>query len=667
MCGIAGVLTTRDGAWEDVVRRMTDRLTHRGPDAQGLWADPAAGIWLGHRRLSIIDRSERGAQPMRSSSGRFVITYNGEIYNAPEIRARLGALGLAAPFRGHSDTEVLLAAIERWGLRAAIERSVGMFAFALWDAATRTLTLGRDRMGEKPLYYGWIGGAFAFASELDAFRDLPGWAPEIDRTALDHLLRFQCVPAPRSIYHGVAKLAPGMLHEVRHGAADAIPQPYWSVTTAAEAGARQRCRGSAADAADELALRLGAAVRGQMIADVPLGAFLSGGIDSSTIVALMQLEASRPVRTFTIGFGIPGYDEARYARRIAAHLGTDHTELYVGGDEALQTVPHLAAIFSEPFADPSQIPTAIVARLARQHVTVCLSGDGGDELFGGYPRYRSRTAVQRLLDRVPSGLRAPLARMALDAPARSSTTRHRLDNLGARLAAHTRTARYEAAMSQWKNPKPLVLALAAAQPWARETSVLPDVVTAMLCHDAAHYLPDDILVKVDRASMAVGLEARAPYLDHRVVELAARLPLELKIRNGQGKWILRQVLGRYVPPPLFERPKHGFGPPIRAWLRGPLHEWAEDLLAPSALRRQGYVDVNHVRTIWGELGAGVSHWAPVVWSLLMFQAWLERVERGSSSSSAPDAPIPIARGAGAGAGATAAAAAAGAGAGAGAQ
>ena len=645
MCGIAGLLTTRDTDGTAAGQAMASALRHRGPDAAGVWADPSHGIVLAHRRLAILDLSEAGNQPMVSPTGRYVISYNGEIYNVAELRAALVAGGWPLGFRGHSDTEILLAAVDVWGLRGAVERTVGMFAFGLWDRQEATLSLVRDRLGEKPLYYGTFEGGVVFASELKAFHAVPHWHGRVSRPALDLLLRYDCVPAPLSIYERVYKLAPGEILTLRRGdeALPANAQPYWSARMVFESGAAQPFRGTDREAVDELEQRLQRAVSTQMVADVPLGAFLSGGIDSSLVVALMQAQAARPVRTFTVGFREAGFDEAQHARAVAEHLGTDHTEVYLSGGDALAVVPTLPRVYDEPFADASQIPTMLIAKVARAHVTVALSGDGGDELFGGYGYYRRRLATAHVLRLLPERVRRSLA-SALRAVERGagthdSLTRLRLATLTRRLEARTAEARYHVSASRWTHRLSPVLGYAdSASPtpvaaWA----ALPRIPEMMMFQDLIGYLPNDILVKVDRATMAVGLESRAPFLDHRVAEFAARLPLGFKLREHEGKWVLRELLARYVPRPLFTRPKHGFGPPIREWLLGPLRGWAGDLLAEDIIGREGFLDPRVVRQVWGAFRGGAGHRAHLVWTMVMFQAWVREqrdAERAPANVSA---------------------------------
>jgi asparagine synthase (glutamine-hydrolysing) len=644
MCGIAGFGWSGNGAPGDaagIARRMADRVHHRGPDDADVWVDPAGGIALGHRRLSIVDLSPHGRQPMRSACGRFAIVYNGEIYNHRALRDELERAGAASRWRGHSDTEVMLAAVARWGVREAVRRFNGMFAFALWDTAERTLWLSRDRLGEKPLYYGWVGRVFAFASELKAFQALPDWRPAIDPGAVTLYFRYNCIPAPHTIYRGIAKLPPATL--LRVPLDDARPgvvpgsDPYWSALESAEAGvgAPQEPRG----ALDRLDTLLRDAVALRMEADVPLGAFLSGGVDSSLVVALMQAQAARPVRTFTIGFTEEDYDEAASARAVAAHLGTDHTELYVTPAEAMGVIPSLPLIYDEPFADSSQIPTYLVSALARRHVTVALSGDGGDEVFGGYNRHAWVGRLWRSAGRVPVPVRRWGARVALGvAPARWDAVLGALRPLVAvshpgdsvhKLAqvidAPNAHAMYRGLVSHWDQPASLVLGGHEPSSPLDEARVaaLPDVTDRMMYLDQVSYLPDDILVKVDRASMAVSLETRAPYLDHRVVEFAWTLPLGEKVSGGEGKRVLRRLLAQYVPRALTERPKLGFGVPIGAWLRGPLREWAEALLAPDRLRREGILDPVPIRRRWEEHLSGGRSWQYHLWDVLMFQAWLD--------------------------------------------
>jgi asparagine synthase (glutamine-hydrolysing) len=656
MCGIAGVLNYRAAEPTRLVSEMIEAMRYRGPDDSGAWCDAAVGLGLGHARLSILDVSPEGHQPMVSAGGRYVLSYNGEVYNFAELRSELEATG--AKFRGHSDTEVMLAAFEEWGIEKAVQRFVGMFAFALWDRERRTLSLIRDRIGIKPLYFGWAGKTFLFGSELKALRAHKGFHPEIDRGALTSFMRVGYVPAPLSIYKHVYKLSAGCLLTVGEKELDAAegfsPDPdslhatwkpvrYWSAKKSAEAGCAAPFKGSEVEAIEHLDGLLRQAVGLRMIADVPLGAFLSGGIDSSLVVALMQAQSSRPVRTFTVGFYEADYNEAIHAKKVAEHLGTDHTELYVSPEQARAVIPRLPAMYDEPFADSSQIPTFLVSELARRHVTVALSGDGGDELFAGYNRYLWGRRLWRYLDRVPSSIRRRLAggvtslspatwarffqRFGRFLPAVAKPG-DKLHKLAALLALPDPDTMYLGMISLWKDPTEIVVQ--GVEPLTPVTdranwATLQDFTMRMMYLDLITYLPDDILTKVDRASMAVSLEARVPLLDHRVVEFAWRLPLSFKIRQeGEGKWLLRRVLDRYVPRQLIERPKMGFGVPLDSWLRGPLCEWAEELLDEHRLRREGYFHPEPIREKWAEHLSGKRNWQYLLWNVLMFQAWLER-------------------------------------------
>jgi asparagine synthase (glutamine-hydrolysing) len=653
MCGIAGFVDVKASrsaeSLVDAVSRMTEALVHRGPDDSGYWVAPEAGIAVGHRRLSILDLSPAGHQPMLSSCGRYVVAFNGEIYNFQELREELEGRDAAPPWRGHSDTEVLLAAIAHFGVEAAIKRCVGMFAFALWDREERTLQLARDRMGEKPLYYGWVGDVFLFASELKALRAHPSWRGDIDRAALTLYLRHSYVPAPYSIYRGMRKLLPGTIltisaNEGARVSRSAEPVPYWSARDVMHDRTRNPFVGSEAEAADHLEELLKQSVRGQMVADVPVGVFLSGGLDSSTVAALMQAQSNRPVNTFTIGFHEQDYDEAAHASAVARHLGTHHTELYVTPAEAMAVIPCLPQIYDEPFADSSQIPTFLVSQLARRHVTVSLSGDGGDELFGGYNRYFWGRDIWRAIGWIPRAARrgastvvtglsperwgGALERLVpvLPGSLRMRNPGDKLHKFAEILAVHSPDAMYLGLISHWKQPASVVLG--GSEPPTVLTDVMahavsPDFTERMMYQDALTYLPDDILVKVDRAAMAVSLETRVPMLDHRVFEFAWRLPLSMKIRKGQGKRILRKVLHRHVPKQLVERPKTGFGVPIEAWLRGPLREWAEELLSEKRLREDGLFDPAPIRRKWREHCEGRRSWHYYLWDVLMFQAWIE--------------------------------------------
>lgn len=653
MCGIAGYWSAAAGvAGTDLAAAMSDRLAHRGPDDAGAWIDSAAGIAIGHRRLAILDLSPAGHQPMISPCSRFVLAYNGEIYNHVDLRAEIEAEGGGFDWRGHSDTETLLAAIRHWGMADTLPRLNGMFALALWDRADRVLWLARDRLGEKPLYYGRFGKVFLFGSELKALSVHPGWRGEVDRDALTLFLRYGYVPAPFSIWRGIAKLAPAHYLAVRDGGLSVTgPLAYWRLPPAAPAGPSVPDEGALTL---ELETLLRDAVRRRMAADVPLGAFLSGGVDSSTVVALMQSESSRPVRTFSIGFREGAYDESPFARAVANHLGTDHTELTVTAEEAMAVIPELPAVWDEPFADSSQIPTLLLSRLARRHVTVSLTGDGGDELFCGYTRYTSGYQVWRATGRLPVPLREVLG-VVLEAIPADAVDRFaallprgvpaveladRIAKLALVVAGHTGDAYYQRVVSLWQSPETVVRGGRRAEPALPEVPSAEDVRDRMMGFDLLGYLPDDILVKVDRATMAAGLEARVPLLDHRVVAFARSLPISLKVRNGRGKWLLRRVLHRHVPEALTKRPKMGFALPIGAWLAGPLKGWAEELLAEERLRREGFFEPALVRRLWIEHCSGTRRRQHQLWSVLMFQAWLDALGRtGSLATTAfPESP-----------------------------
>jgi asparagine synthase (glutamine-hydrolysing) len=652
MCGLTGFwqwdAASRNmaaSAMATLAENMAKTLRHRGPDDEGVWADAAAGIALAHRRLSILDLSPQGHQLMHSHCGRYVIAFNGEIYNFAELREDLEKSAKAPAWRGHSDTEVMLAAIAALGVRAALEKFIGMFAFALWDREERSLTLSRDRMGEKPLYYGWQGGYFLFASELKALKAHPAFKADIEREALTLFLRHNYIPAPWSIYQGIRKLPPGSFLVLRAQEKETRVETYWSLREAAEEGRRHPFTGRDEEAINALEKVLGQSIRSQQIADVPLGAFLSGGIDSSTVVALMQAQSAKPVKTFTIGFHEDGYDEAEYAGAVARHLGCDYTTLYVSSRDALDVIPALPEMYDEPFSDSSQIPTFLVSRLARSHVAVSLSGDGGDELFGGYNRYFWARQIWRRLGWMPRNLRAALAgaltslapqhwNVVFGGLNRLLPKRLHYANPGDKLhkAAEILAARapeeiYLGLVSHWKHLARLVQGI-DGEPQSVLTDParlpeLPDFEARMMYLDGVTYLPDDILVKLDRAAMSVSLETRVPMLDKSVVEFVWRLPLNLKIRKGQGKWLLRQVLYRHVPPALIDRPKMGFGVPIDHWLRAPLKDWGEALVEPERLRREGFLVPAPILQKWREHQAGSRNWSYYLWDVLMFQAWLE--------------------------------------------
>ena len=646
MCGIAGFFTksNTNGNWRDQLDAMTSVMAHRGPDADGHWFDDA-GIAFGHRRLSIIDLSPEGRQPKSSASGRYQVCFNGEIYNFQELRQDLEKANHS--FRGHSDTEVMLAAFEQWGVEASVKRFVGMFAFALWDRKDHVLYLVRDRLGEKPLYYGWMRDTFLFGSELKALRAHPVWQGGINRDAVALLMRHNYIPAPYSIYEGILKLLPGTILtlSLKSLGDRLLPNPvsYWSAKQVAEAGIERPFSGSDCEAVDELESLLKQSVRQQMVADVPVGAFLSGGIDSATIVALMQRQSSTPAKTFTIGFHEKDYDEAKYAKSVADFLGTDHTELYLTPEEAMAVIPKLSSIYDEPFSDSSQIPTLLVAQLARSQVTVSLSGDAGDELFCGYNRYNlgrnlwrkvnyfpaiSRQGIARALRSLPVGVwdgmfgwTAPL----LGGYGRRGSVGDKIHKMAEVLGSETADVLYRRIVSHWKETGSFVFNSTELPTVFTERESIGDISdfsNRMMLMDMLSYLPDDILVKVDRASMAVSLESRVPFLDHRVVEFAWRVPMTMKFRDGKGKWLLRQLLYRYLPKELVDRPKMGFGVPIGSWLRGPLREWAESLLDESRLRNEAFLAPNPIREKWTQHLTGQRNWQYYLWDVLMFQSWM---------------------------------------------
>ncbi len=651
MCGLAGFLGNTSRNIESIraiARTMGNTIAHRGPDDQGVWGDTQAGLALAHQRLAIVDLSQAGAQPMISPSQRYVLVFNGEIYNHQDLRLELEQLGCAPMWRGHSDTETLLAAFEAWGLEETLRRSQGMFAIAAWDRHAATLTLARDRLGEKPLYYGYQGGELLFGSELKALKAHPAFEQTIDRHALSHFLRVSSIPSSLCIYAGIQKLLPGTYIQFSEACIKnrLLPKPvaYWSLATVILNGINNPFLGSEQDAIGALETTLRSAICSQQLADVPLGAFLSGGIDSSTIVALMQSQSSRPIKTFTIGFDEKEYNEAEHAKAVAKYLGTEHTELYISAVQARDVIPILPRLYDEPFSDPSQIPTFLVAKLARQHVTVALSGDAGDELFGGYNRYVLARSLWGKLSRLPLAARRPIAALlSLPTPASwdqlynflkpilpgSATMTQPGDKLQKFVRIFSATGPddiYQKLISHWEDPASVVIGGTDAfrSPGISLSAVsFPNFEDKMMAQDLLGYLPDDILVKVDRAAMGVSLETRIPMLDPQVIELAWKMPLDFKIRNGQGKWLLRQVLYRYLPKELMERPKAGFAVPIGAWLRGPLRGWAEALLEESRLRQEGFFNPAQIRTKWFEHLSGKRNWQYHLWDILMFQSWLE--------------------------------------------
>ncbi len=646
MCGIAGLWSTPDQPVD--AKPMADALLHRGPDDGGAWSDEASGIALAHRRLAIIDLSPAGAQPMASPDGRYMTVYNGEIYNHLDLRAELETTGSIA-WRGHSDTETLVHGIARWGLEETLKRTVGMFAIAVWDRQDRTLSLARDRMGEKPLFYGWGKAGLIFGSELKALREAPGFDNEVDPDVLSLYLRFNYVPAPWSILRGIFKLEPGVIATFDRSALDTRPnapptaggtqfrgvtcRQYWSLDAVVAQGADAKM--SEAEALSGLESRLSEAVRQQAIADVPVGAFLSGGVDSSAIVALMRNVTDADVKTFTIGFAETGFDEAPHARAVAQHLGTDHHEMYVDAEDVRGVIPDLARIYDEPFADSSQIPTVLLSRLTRRSVTVALSGDAGDELFCGYNRYLVSRGTWDSAARIPAPLRGGIGKALTSVSPYSwdrlarlplvpniSMLGDKVHKLGRMLQTPLATADiYRASSEEWSGRLPLTSSRRLATGIDSPVTLRDTAQEQMMHWDMQSYLPNDILTKVDRAAMSASLETRVPLLDHRVVEQAWRTPLQFKMRDGQGKWALRQILYRYVPKALIERPKAGFAIPIGTWLRGPLRDWAEGLLSEASLAEQPALDAAAIRNIWAQHLAGTHDRTASLWGVLMFQAW----------------------------------------------
>ena len=647
MCGIAGFIGYRDlyrGSIEETMQRMGEAIRHRGPDDTGIWHDDQVQVALVHCRLAIMDLSPAGHQPMVSASGRYTIVFNGEIYNHQELRGELGSTLVAnnTAWRGHSDTETLLAGIDAWGLDKTLKRAVGMFALALWDRREQALFLARDRMGEKPLYYGWQRGVFLFGSELKALKAHPAFEGEIDRNAIALQMRHSYIPAPHSIYHGIYKLPPGHCMKIMslNERGNEKIWPYWSFTQTGKRGQSNLFNSSETEAVDALDVVLQSAVSQQMVADVPVGAFLSGGIDSSTIVALMQSQSSRPVKTFTIGFNEEGYNEAVHAKAVAEHLGTEHTELYVTSQQALDVIHKLPSLYDEPFSDPSQIPTFLVSEMARQHVTVSISGDAGDELFGGYSRYSLAQNIWNNLNRLPRGLRYLASKgirgLSISGwdkistpflpllPMRMRNVGYNAHQFAELLIPKSHSEFYQRFVTHWTDPTSVVInGIEHSTQISHPQIHLKGIEEQMMALDSISYLPDDILCKVDRAAMGVSLETRVPMLDHRVVEFAWQLPMNMKFRDGHGKWILRQVLSKYIPKELIERPKMGFGVPIDRWLRGPLRDWAESLLDEARMRQEGYFNPVPIRQKWMEHLSGQNNWQYHLWDVLMFQAWLE--------------------------------------------
>ncbi|MEJ6518155.1 asparagine synthase (glutamine-hydrolyzing) [Shewanella bicestrii] len=643
MCGFAGFFNTSNVTdYARILECMGLELFNRGPDSFGIWFNSDDRIGLVHRRLAIVDLSAAGHQPMTSDSGRYIISYNGEIYNHQELRDELESIRQYT-WRGHSDTETLLAAIEQWGLKITLQKATGMFGIALWDTLNKELYLARDRFGEKPVYYGLHKDTFIFASQLNAFRAYPGFEPEINRDSITLLLRHNYIPAPYSIYRDIHKLLPASILKLDSNNNISV-ETYWSAKDIMSKASATETDLPVGMQVEALENTLKKAVALQMSADVPLGAFLSGGVDSSLIVSLMQAQSDKPVKTFSIGFDDPRFNEAVFAKEVAKHLGTEHTELYLTAEDVLEVIPKLAEIYDEPFSDSSQIPTFLVSKIARQYVTVSLSGDAGDELFCGYNRYLMTFKVWKKLSVLPVFLRSFLANAFTFVPVnvwnlfgKLLPSRLQLSNLGDKLhkAAAVLACRdveqlYLGLVSHWQNPEQVVLG--SKEPLTvltdpKRKANFSDPILQMMAQDTLSYLPDDILVKVDRAAMAVSLETRVPFLDHSVLEHAWRLPLGLKLRDGKTKWCLREILYKYVPKDLIERPKMGFAVPLDAWLRGPLKVWADNLLAAERLRQEGFFDAELIDLMWQEHKSGKRNWQYQLWDILMFQSWYEKYHK----------------------------------------
>jgi asparagine synthase (glutamine-hydrolysing) len=646
MCGFVGYITTEPfstHASQEVLSRMLDQIVQRGPDDQGIWIDENEGVALGHRRLAIIDLSPQGHQPMHSFCSRYVIAFNGEIYNFQDIRQTIDQQYGSQNWKGHSDTEVMLSAISFMGLEKALASFNGMFAFALWDRIEKTLTLARDRLGEKPLYYGWSGNTFLFGSSLHALRQHPQWQGEIHKDAFALYIQHGYVPAPHSIFENIYKLMPGAVAVVSLQQSKSIQTEYfWDPRERVSQARQNQFAGSPEAIFDDFESRLTEAVRMRMISDVPLGAFLSGGVDSSTIVSIMQTISSQPVKTFSIGFEEKSFDEAVYAKEVAKHLATDHTEFYVTSEDAKAVIPSLPRIYDEPFSDISQIPTLLVSKMAREHVTVCLSGDGGDEMFGGYERYNRAISAWGAMRDIPLSIRKALGGLSQAVPVwawdtllfmnrskdpHDRLTGDRIHKLAELFCSSDMKDVYNALVSNFRGQCIARLGDRNDLPYYdRQWDIGLEGTSRMMFLDMVHYLPGDILTKVDRASMANSLEARVPLLDHNLVEWAWQLPVQFRRQYGKNKWPLRHVLYKHVPSELIERPKRGFSVPIASWLRNDLRHWAENLLQKDRLEQHGYMNTEEVHKLWQEHLSEKRNWAPTLWSVLIFQAWLEEIQ-----------------------------------------
>tara|TARA_B100001057_G_scaffold490678_1_gene579430 strand:- start:3376 stop:5295 length:1920 start_codon:yes stop_codon:yes gene_type:complete len=637
MCGITGYLGEVKHPI-DCLTKMADAISHRGPDNMGVWSDHNPSIGFAHSRLSILDLSSAGNQPMHSSSGNYVIIFNGEIYNHKSLRSELDLIN-QRNWLGHSDTETLLAAIEEWGLKKTLVKAKGMFAIALWDKSSNKLSLACDRIGEKPLYYGWVNNQFVFSSELKSIKVFPGFNNSIDRNSLALFLRFNSIPAPYSIYKDIFKLEPGQIVEINSQSSKLEKYKFWSLEEVYKNGAENKFRGSSVQAINQLENILSEAVSSQMQSDVPLGAFLSGGIDSSTIVALMQSYSNSQVNTFTIGFNSKEFDESKHAQMVANHLGTNHFNKFVTEKDALDVIPNLPDIYDEPFADSSQIPTYLVSKFAKEKVTVALSGDAGDELFGGYNRYIFSQKMFKNISKTPNSIKKLMSKIMFSLSEENwnfilgRLMRNRYSNIGHKIH---KTANIVSSKSIRDLHFKLISQIQNPSDWLKDSNEYESVfndnedrfkeldsVEIMMAYDLISYLPTDILTKVDRAAMSVSLETRVPFLDPDVIQFSASIPMEFKIRNGVTKWLLREVLYKHVPKDLIERPKMGFAVPLAEWLRGPLKDWAESLLDEKRLHQEGFFNVEFVRDKWSEHISGRRNWSHQLWNVLMFQAWLE--------------------------------------------